>query len=405
VRKRAFCASVVFALGCSGSACLRAQTATPAEAPPQRTAATDALPDAPRAQIPANIQTDLAPCIASDSNDSSAAEAEDDSNAALEESPTAEMAEIAASPAFGPSAEPVERLDGDLANSQDSEAVQDPAGQVSNAQPQSEDQEQNQDQNTGTSPGFPPVNPPAAGRAPVPAGARAGIPTRNVNCVPNASCDAQRFMTCDPKVNMYHRFLSYSLPAPLSPKQKFMLAYRNIRDPFNLLTIFGEAAISVASDPQSAYGPGMPGFAKYSGVSLTEDATAEFFGTFLIPSLAHQDPHYRRMPNLPLKRRIFHVLDSVVIGHGDDGLPMFNYAQVFGTIGTSALGNLYVPGRKTGWGPSADRIAVALATDPIGYAVTEFLPDVARRININVVLVQRVINRVAIEEGGGGAVQ
>jgi hypothetical protein len=78
---------------------------------------------------------------------------------------------------------------------------------------------------------------------------------------------------------------------------------------------------------------------------------------------------------------------------------MFNYATVFGTIGNSALGNLYVPGRRTSWGASTARISVALATDPIGNVVAEFLPDVARHININVVLVQRVINRVEIEEG------
>jgi hypothetical protein len=210
-------------------------------------------------------------------------------------------------------------------------------------------------------------------------------------------------MSCDPLVNPFQRFLTYSSLAPLTPKQKFILAYKNVRDPFNLLTIFGEAAITTASNPESAYGPGMAGFGKYAGVSLTQDMTAEFFGTFLIPSLAHQDPHYRRMPNLPIRRRIIHVVDAVVIGHGDNGMPMFNYAEVFGTIGTSAIGNIYIPGREKSWGASATRVTVALATDPIGNAITEFLPDVARRININVVLVQRVIDRVALEEGGAGA--
>jgi hypothetical protein len=142
------------------------------------------------------------------------------------------------------------------------------------------------------------------------------------------------------------------------------------------------------------------GFAKNAGVSLSQDMTGEFFGTFLIPSLAHQDPHYHRMPNLPLRRRIFHVIDAVVIGQSDGGAPMFNYATVVGTIATSSMGNLYVPGRKNSFGASTARIATSLATDPIGNTITEFVPDLARRINFQVVIVQRLINRVAIAEGG-----
>ena len=79
---------------------------------------------------------------------------------------------------------------------------------------------------------------------------------------------------------------------------------------------------------------------------------------------------------------------------------MFNYATVVGTICTNSLGNVYVPGRKHSFGASTARIATSLATDPIGNAITEFVPDLARHVNIQVVIVQRVINRVAIAEGG-----
>jgi hypothetical protein len=210
-------------------------------------------------------------------------------------------------------------------------------------------------------------------------------------------------MCCRVSFNLFAQYLNSAAPFPMTAKQKFLLAERNVRDPFNLLTIGGVAAISVAADSHSAYGPGFKGFGKYAGVSLAQNAVGTFFGTFLIPALAHQDPHYHRMPNRPLRRRIFHVFDAIVIAQSDDGQPMFNYATVFGTIGTNAFGNLYVPGRKTSWGASVSRISVALATDPIGNAISEFLPDVARRINVNVVLVQEVINRVALEEGGAPA--
>lgn len=52
---------------------------------------------------------------------------------------------------------------------------------------------------------------------------------------------------------------------------------------------------------------------------------------------------------------------------------------------------------------SADvtRYSIGLATAPIDNFVTEFLPSMARRIHVRIVLVQRIINQVATTEGGG----
>jgi hypothetical protein len=206
-------------------------------------------------------------------------------------------------------------------------------------------------------------------------------------------------MSCKPNIPSFSRFLDSTEPEPLTPRQKFILARKDVTDPYNLLTIGLVSAYSIGTDAHTHYGPGLPGYAKNVGVSFTQDMTGEFFSTFLIPSLAHQDPRYHRWPNRSVSQRILHVVDSVVIGHSDEGAPMFNYATVFGTIGTQAIGNLYVPGRNHSWATSTVRVATSLATDPIGNTITEFLPDVSRRINVQVVFVQRIINRIAIAEG------
>jgi hypothetical protein len=249
-------------------------------------------------------------------------------------------------------------------------------------------------------PGFPPVSPGIPGRMPVPEGGRRVIPGRQPECQPDSSSPAETIMSCQPDINMFARFLNSTAPLPLTPRQKFILAAKNVSDPFNLLTVGWVSAYSVATDSHNADGPGFQGFSKNAGVSLSQDVTGEFFSTFLIPSLAHQDPHYHRMPNLSTRRRILHVLDAVVIAQSDNGVPMFNYATVVGTICTNSLGNVYVPGRKHSFGASTARIATSLATDPIGNVITEFVPDLARHVNFQVVIVQRVINRVAIAEGG-----
>jgi hypothetical protein len=188
---------------------------------------------------------------------------------------------------------------------------------------------------------------------------------------------------------------------PLTPKEKAWLATKNIIDPFNMITILGEAGISVAADSHSAYGPGMPGYGRYVGVSFTGDITGEFFGTFLIPSIMHQDPHYHREPHASYPRRIFHAIDSVAWAQGDNGKPMLNYATLLGYGIDDEIGNLYVPGRQTNGRATAQRYAIGLATAPIDNFITEFLPDVARHIHVEVVVVQRIINQVASKDSGG----
>ncbi|WP_158751500.1 hypothetical protein [Acidobacterium sp. S8] len=205
-------------------------------------------------------------------------------------------------------------------------------------------------------------------------------------------------MSCGPNYNPFQKFIDNAEAHPMTPRQKAILATKDVFDPFNLLTIGGISAISVASDSHSAYGPGMEGWAKLSGVSFTQDMTNEFFGTFLIPAIAHQDPHYHRMPNASYTRRIAHCIYQIAWTQGDDGEGMFNYATVVGGIFEEAVGDAYVPYRDTGWAAASARYGTALATDPIGNFITEFVPDLARHVNFHAVFVQRVINRIAAEE-------
>lgn len=198
-----------------------------------------------------------------------------------------------------------------------------------------------------------------------------------------------------PLINWYARFLDGPQVKPMTPKEKAWLAVRNWIDPFNAVTILATSGIAVGSNAHSPYGPGFTGFGRYVGVSYAQDATGEFFGTFLIPSLVHQDPHYHRMPQATLKRRIAHCVYQVAWTQGDNGKGMVNYADLVGFGIDDEVGNLYVPGRETRASASAKRYATALATAPIDNFVTEFLPDVAKKIHIQVVLIQRIIDQVA----------
>jgi hypothetical protein len=90
---------------------------------------------------------------------------------------------------------------------------------------------------------------------------------------------------------------------------------------------------------------------------------------------------------------------QVVWAQSDKGKGMLNYADLgSGAIGI-AIGNLYVPGQQTHLSADLERYGVGVATAPIGNFVTEFVPDVAKRIHVRVVLIQRIINQVAKTNG------
>jgi hypothetical protein len=215
---------------------------------------------------------------------------------------------------------------------------------------------------------------------------------------PTAGTTIVETMVCVPHlpiVNWYARFLTGPQVKPFTPMDKARLAVHNLLDPFNLITILGEAGISVAANPHSGYGPGFPGYGRYVGVSFTQDMTGEFFDTFLIPSLGRQDPHYHRMPYAGIKRRAFHAVAQILWTQGDNGKGMLNYGDLAGFAIDDEFSNLYVPGQATRASATATRYAIGVATAPVDNFVIEFLPDVARHIRVQVVILQRIVNQVA----------
>lgn len=249
-----------------------------------------------------------------------------------------------------------------------------------------------------TAPGFPPASPeprvvPRSQRP------RSDIPSEAPQCLADICTAIPARMSCSVKTSDFQRFLD-SVPHPLNAKQKGYLALRNFTDPYNFATIAFLSGISVATDPNSAYGPGLPGFLRNFGVASCETAIGEFFGTFLLPAVTHEDPHYHRIPNASFARRSLHAITQVVWTQSDYGTNMLNYSNLVTPAASIALGALYIPGQVNDAQTQAIRYVTAVATSPIGNFITEFLPDVASRVNVRIVLFQRIIDRIQKENGG-----
>jgi hypothetical protein len=192
----------------------------------------------------------------------------------------------------------------------------------------------------------------------------------------------------------YVRFLDTRVAIPMSPAQKGYLAFRNLSDPFNIATIVGTSAFTIGIDSHTAYGPGWKGFGKNAGVSLLQDATGEFFGTFAIPSITHEDPHYHRLPQASIPRRLLHAVSRTVIAQHDNGSLMPNYSTLLTYPIASEISNLYVPGIHGNVPSTTKRIFIGYALDPVNNVITEFLPDFAKHIHIRVIFVQQILNQI-----------
>jgi hypothetical protein len=200
---------------------------------------------------------------------------------------------------------------------------------------------------------------------------------------------------CFELIYPYQKFLTTNIVIPLTWQQKGYAALHNLADPENFGTIVGISAITVGANSHSAYGPGLKGFGKSVGVSYLQDTTAQFFGVFAIPVLVHQDPRYLRMPHAPLSKRIIYSVSRTVISRHDDGSPMPNYATLFNYPIGAVLSNQYVPGIDSSASSTVERIFTGYALDPVNNLLTEFLPDVASRVHIRIIFVQRILNNIA----------
>jgi hypothetical protein len=205
---------------------------------------------------------------------------------------------------------------------------------------------------------------------------------------------------CSELVYPYQRFLTTNVVIPMTSRQKAYLAIHELTDPANFGTILGISAITIGVDSHSAYGPGLKGFGKTVGVSLSQDATGQFFGVFAIPSLVHQDPRYFRMPHAKLSKRIIYSISRTVISRHDDGTSMPNYATLLDYPISAIIANQYVPGIHGDVSSTFARIATGYATDPANNLLNEFLPDVASRVHVRIIFVQRILNNIASGANG-----
>lgn len=167
---------------------------------------------------------------------------------------------------------------------------------------------------------------------------------------------------------------------PLTPGQKFRLAFADIYDPFDFSTSAAEAGLEQLQGEFPQYGTGWIGFAKRYGAAYADDADGEMLSEELFPTLLHQDPRYFRMGHGAIRRRIAYTMLSAVRCHGDNGKWQFNASGIVGTFAAGAISNAYYPAADRGVALTVQRSSIDLGEDLLQLFASEFYPDIAKAL-------------------------
>jgi hypothetical protein len=169
-----------------------------------------------------------------------------------------------------------------------------------------------------------------------------------VRVVPNLTAEAQLEIREQEKQRVLgvipNFYVSY-VPnaAPLTPKQKFELAWKTTVDPVTFGLNGAIAGIQQAQNDFPGYGQGAQGFAKRYGASYADLATETFIGGAILPSLLKQDPRYFYKGSGSKRSRFLYAIANAVICKGDDGRWQANYSGILGSIAAGGISNLYYP--------------------------------------------------------------
>ena len=169
---------------------------------------------------------------------------------------------------------------------------------------------------------------------------------------------------------------------PLTPEEKFGLFARDSVSIFNVVGSGIAAGFSQARDTQSGYGQGAEGYFKRFGASMTYGASNNFFGTFLIASMLHEDPRYFVKGSGNFRERVRYAATRVVVTRSDRGGHVINWAGLLGPLAGAALANTYLPADSQGVGNTFSRWGVTLGVAAGTNLLREYWPTINKELRL-----------------------
>jgi hypothetical protein len=172
----------------------------------------------------------------------------------------------------------------------------------------------------------------------------------------------------------------------LDTGQKLELAVDETIAPSRFLGSAFTAGIGQARDSLPGYGQEWGGYGKRFGSSVASNASSHLFGTFLLPSLLHQDPRYFVKLYGNVGQRVGYAVRRVVISPTDKRGEAFNWSGVMGGLMAEALANSYLPENERTTGKTFSRFGIRIGFSAVDNIVKEYWPTIFRSLRISKVV-------------------
>jgi hypothetical protein len=134
--------------------------------------------------------------------------------------------------------------------------------------------------------------------------------------------------------------------APLTPKQKFKLAWKSTVDPVTFGLTGAVAGVQQAQNDFSGYGQGAAGYGRRFGAAYGNEVSSTFIGGAILPSLLKQDPRYFYKGSGSVRSRVLYAMANAVICKGDNGHWQPNYSGILGDLAAGGISNAYYPAKN-----------------------------------------------------------
>jgi hypothetical protein len=198
---------------------------------------------------------------------------------------------------------------------------------------------------------------------------RVGLPTVELAEAQIKDQEKQRVLGVIP--NFYVSYVPNA--APLTPKQKFELAWKSTIDPVTFLIVGGTAGIQQAQNTFSGYGQGAQGYGKRYGANFADSVTSTFLGDALLPSIFKQDPRYFYKGTGTVRSRILYAISMSVICKGDNGHWQLFYSGIMGGLASGGISNLYYPSNDRGAGLVFENEIIGIGGSAAANLIQEFV--------------------------------
>jgi hypothetical protein len=169
--------------------------------------------------------------------------------------------------------------------------------------------------------------------------------------------------------------------APLTPKQKYILAYHQTVDFSAHIGNAFQAALQQASDGQPHYGQGWGPYAQRFGAAEADQVTSAFFIFGLLPHVLKEDPRYFRKRYGSPWSRIRYAATRTVITRTDAGGRTFNTPQVLGQLLQQGISTAYYPEQDRSASGVFEDWGINLAYNSAYNILKEFYPDFLRVVS------------------------